>query len=244
MSQRINRRTASSAAQLASAGAAGSLLPHTVAGTQTSASMSVTVLLNEPTGWIKPALYGQFAEHIGGVIYDGIWVGPEVEGPEHRRHSPGAGRACPPVGARRRSAGRAAASPTRTLARRHRPARKAAAPIRPLAKKSPSRTSSARTSSCKFCRLCGVEPYLAGQRRHRDARGISAVGRVLQCPGRRDDAGRRAGGQRRPRSVPRPLLGSRQRELGLRRQVHAGGLLHANIAGSPNGCPATACLST
>ena len=32
---------------------------------------------NETIGTIKPALYSQFAEHIGGVIYDGIWVGPQ-----------------------------------------------------------------------------------------------------------------------------------------------------------------------
>ena len=25
---------------------------------------------------ISPHLYGQFIEHLGGVIYDGIWVGP------------------------------------------------------------------------------------------------------------------------------------------------------------------------
>ena len=37
--------------------------------------LSVTVLLDEPIGTIKPAVYSQFAEHIGGVIYDGIWVG-------------------------------------------------------------------------------------------------------------------------------------------------------------------------
>ena len=38
---------------------------------------SVTVLLDEPIGTIRPAIYSQFAEHIGGVIYDGIWVGPD-----------------------------------------------------------------------------------------------------------------------------------------------------------------------
>ena len=41
------------------------------------AEMAVDVLLNEPVGTIKPAVYSQFAEHIGGVIYDGIWVGPD-----------------------------------------------------------------------------------------------------------------------------------------------------------------------
>jgi alpha-L-arabinofuranosidase len=40
------------------------------------AALTVKVLLGEPIGTIRPAVYGHFAEHIGGVIYDGIWVGP------------------------------------------------------------------------------------------------------------------------------------------------------------------------
>jgi alpha-N-arabinofuranosidase len=36
---------------------------------------SINVQLDEPIATIRPAIYGQFAEHIGGVIYDGIWVG-------------------------------------------------------------------------------------------------------------------------------------------------------------------------
>jgi alpha-N-arabinofuranosidase len=43
----------------------------------TAAQHSVTLLLDEPIATIRPALYSQFAEHIGGVVYDGIWVGPE-----------------------------------------------------------------------------------------------------------------------------------------------------------------------
>ena len=46
---------------------------------------TITVLLDEAIGTIKPALYGHFTEHIGGVIYDGIWVGrdskiPNIDG--------------------------------------------------------------------------------------------------------------------------------------------------------------------
>jgi alpha-N-arabinofuranosidase len=41
------------------------------------AGAALDVLLNEPVGTVRPELYSQFAEHIGGVIYDGIWVGPE-----------------------------------------------------------------------------------------------------------------------------------------------------------------------
>jgi alpha-L-arabinofuranosidase len=43
--------------------------------------ISINVLLNESIGTIRPALYGQFAEHLGGVIYDGIWVGTDSKVP-------------------------------------------------------------------------------------------------------------------------------------------------------------------
>jgi alpha-N-arabinofuranosidase len=42
-----------------------------------SADASIEILLDEPISTISPDLYGHFAEHIGGVIYDGIWVGPD-----------------------------------------------------------------------------------------------------------------------------------------------------------------------
>src|SRR5215210_6148324 len=35
----------------------------------------VEVLIEEPIGTINPDIYGHFTEHLGGVIYDGIWVG-------------------------------------------------------------------------------------------------------------------------------------------------------------------------
>ncbi len=40
-----------------------------------STDAHVEVFLDEPGGLINPNLYGQFTEHIGGVIYDGVWVG-------------------------------------------------------------------------------------------------------------------------------------------------------------------------
>ena len=39
------------------------------------ADARIEILLNEPIGKINPEIYGHFAEHLGGVIYDGIWVG-------------------------------------------------------------------------------------------------------------------------------------------------------------------------
>jgi alpha-N-arabinofuranosidase len=41
----------------------------------------VEVLLNEPIGTIAPELHGQFTEHIGEVVYNGIWVGEDSKIP-------------------------------------------------------------------------------------------------------------------------------------------------------------------
>jgi len=46
-----------------------------------SADAREEVLLDEPIGQISPNIYGHFTEHIGGVIYDGIWVGKDSKIP-------------------------------------------------------------------------------------------------------------------------------------------------------------------
>jgi len=46
-----------------------------------AADSRIEVLLNEPVGRIAPEIYGHFAEHLGGVIYDGIWVGENSKVP-------------------------------------------------------------------------------------------------------------------------------------------------------------------
>lgn len=50
-----------------------------------SVDSRIEVLLEEPLGTISENIYGHFTEHLGGVIYDGIWVGenskvPNVDG--------------------------------------------------------------------------------------------------------------------------------------------------------------------
>ena len=40
-----------------------------------SADSRIEILVEEPIGQISRNIYGQFTEHIGGVIYDGVWVG-------------------------------------------------------------------------------------------------------------------------------------------------------------------------
>jgi alpha-N-arabinofuranosidase len=46
-----------------------------------SSDAQIEILLDEPTSEISPNIYGQFAEHIGGVIYDGVWVGEDSKIP-------------------------------------------------------------------------------------------------------------------------------------------------------------------
>jgi alpha-N-arabinofuranosidase len=40
-----------------------------------AADSRIEVLFDEPLGTISPNIYGHFAENLGGVLYDGIWVG-------------------------------------------------------------------------------------------------------------------------------------------------------------------------
>ena len=41
----------------------------------------ISIIYPEITGRIEPEIYGHFSEHIGGVIYDGLWVGRDSEIP-------------------------------------------------------------------------------------------------------------------------------------------------------------------
>src|ERR1700728_355420 len=40
-----------------------------------TADAGIEILLPEPLGTISPNIYGHFTENLGGVVYDGIWVG-------------------------------------------------------------------------------------------------------------------------------------------------------------------------
>lgn len=46
-----------------------------------SVDSRIEILLDETLGTISPEIYGHFTEHLGGVIYDGIWVGPNSKTP-------------------------------------------------------------------------------------------------------------------------------------------------------------------
>ena len=44
----------------------------------------VTIVFPEKIGTVAPEIYGHFTEHIGGVFYDGLWVGKDSEIPNIR----------------------------------------------------------------------------------------------------------------------------------------------------------------
>jgi alpha-N-arabinofuranosidase len=61
----------------------GILLERTrgLARSSYAADSRIEVLLGEEIGTINPNIYGHFAEHLGGVVYDGIWVGENSKVP-------------------------------------------------------------------------------------------------------------------------------------------------------------------
>jgi alpha-N-arabinofuranosidase len=46
-------------------------------GAPSAVDSRIEVLLSEPIARIAPEIYGHFIEHLGGVIYDGVWVGED-----------------------------------------------------------------------------------------------------------------------------------------------------------------------
>jgi alpha-N-arabinofuranosidase len=75
----MNRRTFLNAGTLA---ACATLAGY---GTVFAADTEIEILTAEPGVIISPHLYGHFIEHLGGVIYDGVWVGrdssiPNIDG--------------------------------------------------------------------------------------------------------------------------------------------------------------------
>ena len=57
--------------KMAAAAAAVAAAPRT----SHAATARIDVLVSEPIGTIAPDVYGHFVEHLGGVVYDGVWVG-------------------------------------------------------------------------------------------------------------------------------------------------------------------------
>ena len=190
----------------------------------------IEILLDEPIAPVTANLYGHFVEHLGGVVYDGIWVGESSKIANTggiRRGSSTACVACPQA----RSGGQVDASPTATIGgmasvpARHVPAVRTSGRTTwrrfPMARRSTSPTSSARTISSASVGSRAVA--LSGRQSAQPARArLLSMGGVLQQPRRHLDPGRPEGQRRRSRSFQGALLGSRQRILGMRRQFHAG----------------------
>ena len=61
------------------AGAAALLAPRSAQ----AADAKIEILINEPIGMINPNIYSHFVEHLGGVVYDGIWVGEKSKIPNY-----------------------------------------------------------------------------------------------------------------------------------------------------------------
>src|SRR5271170_4569309 len=66
-------------------GASALVLPARMTWQSVAASRAadsrIEVLFEEPLGTISPNIYGHFAENLGGVLYDGIWVGNQSRVP-------------------------------------------------------------------------------------------------------------------------------------------------------------------
>jgi alpha-N-arabinofuranosidase len=55
--------------------AAGALAAGGFPRSAKAADAVIEILPSEPIGTINPNIYGHFVEHLGAVVYDGIWLG-------------------------------------------------------------------------------------------------------------------------------------------------------------------------
>ena len=71
----MNRRSRRAFLGAALSGAASLLLRRVPAARAQTNTARVEIVIDEPIGTIAPEIYGHFVEHLGGVVYDGVWVG-------------------------------------------------------------------------------------------------------------------------------------------------------------------------
>jgi alpha-L-arabinofuranosidase len=79
--QFLHGALAASAGLLLSRGSSGAFAQAPSGTTARAAEARLDILLDEPIGRISSDLYGHFVEHLGGVVYDGIWVGEQSKIP-------------------------------------------------------------------------------------------------------------------------------------------------------------------
>src|SRR5882672_6149000 len=65
-------------------GLAGSATARAAESSQAPVSVAVTIHADQPGAIINPNVYGQFAEHLGAGIYEGVWVGEKSAIPNTR----------------------------------------------------------------------------------------------------------------------------------------------------------------
>ena len=191
--------------QFAFAGAAVAIAPRT----SRAVDAHIEILLDEPIGPITPNLYGHFVEHLGGVVYDGIWVGegsriPNTDG--IRQALVDRMRRLPPAPIRwpggcfadsydwRDGVGPRASRPRRTNFWAN---DMAALPDGP-AKYDPNQFGT--NDFIRFCRLAGGEPYLAANLRSLPARDFYQWVEYCNSPAGSSTLAdlRAAGGDREP----------------------------------------------
>ena len=79
----ITRRAALKSSTLAAA-ALALRGPRAFSQAATEVDAYIDIVPNEPIGTISPEIYSHFIEHLGGVIYDGVWVGESSRIPNTR----------------------------------------------------------------------------------------------------------------------------------------------------------------
>ena len=202
------------------------LLPKRVFS-QGPTAQSVVVRPGVEIGVVRPELHGHFAEHLGSCIYGGLWVGKNSRIPNVDGYRKAAVDALQELGIP------VLRWPGGCFADNYH-WRDGIGPV----DKRPKRVNMNWANALEdgsfglhefigLCRLIGAEPYLVRQRGQRNAAGGARLGRVLQLP-ERHDALRRAHRQRRARAVQGPLLGHRERDVGLRR-THDAGVLRQHL---------------
>jgi alpha-N-arabinofuranosidase len=77
---KISRRAALKSSALA-ATALALRGPRLFSQPSTGVDAHIDILPGEPIATISPEIYSHFIEHLGGVIYDGVWVGPNSKIP-------------------------------------------------------------------------------------------------------------------------------------------------------------------
>jgi alpha-N-arabinofuranosidase len=203
--------------------------------------MAVTVRLGDAIGTIKPAIYSHFAEHIGGVIYDGIWVGPQSKVPN--------------IDGMRRSLIEHVRRLGRVVVRwpggcfadkyhwRDGIGPRDQRPRRFGRWKEVTESNQFGTHEfMHFCRLCGVEPYFAANVGTGSAEEFQQWVEYCNAPaGATTLADERAkNGDEKPFAV----TGASATRAGAAAASSHRRITAANIASSPNGCPATVCRCT